>query len=172
MASADVIGFALLLVFILVCYAKSVNLERQADEPGDTEVVHLEDVINIALLVPAKHFAIDVYRQSGNKYGQQTHMYHLENQKEDDLLVDPSDVINEVLKTFRRAKIPAVVIQENTKTNLSFRRVWHGHRGVNEGKKVGSAIIVGGHFGQEFIDATIAYHTDQDQEAIRLETNY
>ena len=56
MASADVIGFALLLVFILVCYAKSVNLERQADEPGDTEVVHLEDVINIALLVPAKHF--------------------------------------------------------------------------------------------------------------------
>ena len=186
MASADVIGFTLLLVFILVCYAESVNLERQADEPGDTEVVDLEDVIDIALLVPAKHFAIDVYRQSGNNYRQQTHMYHFENQKEDDMLVDPSDVINEVLKTFRRAKITSVVIQENTKINLSFRRLWHDHRGVNEGKKVGSAIIIGGHFGQEFIDAISAYHTDkdkdkdkdkdqdqdQDQEAIRVETNY
>ena len=151
-------AFVILGIFVIAAFLRAVDLEDKADDPDNTDVVHLDDLISIALLAPAEHFAMDVYRQSGNKYREQTHMYKREEQKEDSKFVDPSKVINEVLKTFRKAKIPSVVIEENTETNLSFRRLYHDHRGVKEGRKVYSATIVGGHFGQEFVDAVNAHH--------------
>ena len=158
MESGEVFAFVILGIFVVAAFLRAVDLEDKADDPDNTDVVHLDDLISIALLAPAEHFAMDVYRQSGNKYREQTHMYKREEQKEDSKFVDPSKVINEVLKTFRKAKIPSVVIEENTETNLSFRRLYHDHRGVKEGRKVYSATIVGGHFGQEFVDAVNAHH--------------
>ena len=158
MESGEVFAFVILGIFVIAVFLRAVDLEDKADDPDNTDVVHLDDLISIALLAPAEHFAMDVYRQSGNKYREQTHMYKREEQKEDSKFVDPSKVINEVLKTFRKAKIPSVVIEENTETNLSFRRLYHDHRGVKEGRKVYSATIVGGHFGQEFVDAVNAHH--------------
>ena len=158
MESGEVFAFVILGIFVIAAFLRAVDLEDKADDPDNTDVVHLDDLISIALLAPAEHFAMDVYRQSGNKYREQTHMYKREEQKEDSKFVDPSKVINEVLKTFRKAKIPSVVIEENTETNLSFRRLYHDHRGVKEGRKVYSATIVGGHFGQEFVDAVNAHH--------------
>ena len=158
MESGEVFAFVILGIIIIAAFLRAVDLEHKADEPDNTDVVHLDDLISVALLAPAEHFAMDVYRQSGNKYREQTHMYKREEQKEDSKFVDPSKVINEVLKTFRKAKIPSVVIEENTETNLSFRRLYHDHRGVKEGRKVYSATIVGGHFGQEFVDAVNAHH--------------
>jgi len=158
MESGELFAFVILGIFVIAAFLRAVDLEDKADDPDNTDVVHLDDLISIALLAPAEHFAMDVYRQSGNKYREQTHMYKREEQKEDSKFVDPSKVINEVLKTFRKAKIPSVVIEENTETNLSFRRLYHDHRGVKEGRKVYSATIVGGHFGQEFVDAVNAHH--------------
>jgi len=158
MESGEVFAFVILGIIIIAAFLRAVDLEDKADDPDNTDVVHLDDLISIALLAPAEHFAMDVYRQSGNKYREQTHMYKREEQEEDSKFVDPSKVINEVLKTFRKAKIPSVVIEENTETNLSFRRLYHDHRGVKEGRKVYSATIVGGHFGQEFVDAVNAHH--------------
>ena len=158
MESGELFAFVILGIFVIAAFLRVVDLEDKADDPDNTDVVHLDDLISIALLAPAEHFAMDVYRQSGNKYREQTHMYKREEQKEDSKFVDPSKVINEVLKTFRKAKIPSVVIEENTETNLSFRRLYHDHRGVKEGRKVYSATIVGGHFGQEFVDAVNAHH--------------
>ena len=158
MESGEVFASVILGIFVIAALLRAVDLEDKADDSDNTDVVHLDDLISVALLAPAEHFAIDVYRQSGNKYREQTHMYKREEQKEDSKFVDPSKVINEVIKTFRRAKIPSVVIEENTETNLSFRRLYHDHRGVKEGRKVSSATIVGGHFGQEFVDAINAHH--------------
>ncbi len=159
MESGEVFAFVILGIIIIVALVKAIDLENQADDPDNADVVHLHDLVSVALLAPAEHFAMDVYRQSGNKYREQTHMYKREKEQEEDgKFVAPSEVINEVLKTFRRAKIPSVVIEENTVTNLSFRRLYHDHRGVKEGRKVSSATIVGGHFGQEFIDAINAHH--------------
>ena len=158
MESGELFAFVILGIFVIAAFLRVVDLEDKADDPDNTDVVHLDDLISIALLAPAEHFAMDGYRQSGNKYREQTHMYKREEQKEDSKFVDPSKVINEVLKTFRKAKIPSVVIEENTETNLSFRRLYHDHRGVKEGRKVYSATIVGGHFGQEFVDAVNAHH--------------
>jgi len=158
MESGEIFAFVILGIFVIAAFLRAVDLEDKADDTDNTDVVHLDDLISVALLAPAEHFAMDVYRQSGNKYREQTHMYKREEQKEDSKFVDPSKVINEVLKTFRKAKIPSVVIEENTETNLSFRRLYHDHRGVKEGRKVYSATIVGGHFGQEFVDAVNAHH--------------
>ena len=161
MESGEVFAFVILGIFVIAAFLRAVDLEDKADDPDNKDVVHLDDLISIALLAPAEHFAMDVYRQSGNKYREQTHMYKREEQKEDSKFVDPSKVINEVLKKFRKAKIPSVVIEENTETNFSFRRLYHDHRGVKEGRKVYSATIVGGHFGQEFVDAVNAFYENK-----------
>ena len=123
MESGEVFAFVILGIIIIVAFLRAVDLEHKADEPDNTDVVHLDDLISVALLAPADHFAMDVYRQSGNKYREQTHIYKSEQQVADSLLLDPSKAINEVLKTFRRAKISTVVIEENTAAKLSFRRL-------------------------------------------------
>ena len=161
MESGEIFAFVVLGVLVLAAFIRSTDLENKADDPDNKDVVHLDDILSVAKLAPAEHFAMDIYRQSGNKYREQTHMYKTGREREDDELVDPSLVINEVLKTFRRAKIPSVVIEENTETNLSFRRLYHDHRGVKEGRKVSSAKIVGGHFGQEFVDAVNAFYENK-----------
>lgn len=152
MESGEVFAFVILGIIIIVAFLRAVDLEHKADEPDNTDVVHLDDLISVALLAPADHFAMDVYRQSGNKYREQTHIYKSGQQVADSLLLDPSKAINEVLKTFRRAKISTVVIEENTATKLSFRRLYHDHRGVKEGRKVGWACILGERLETDFIE--------------------
>ena len=46
------------------------------------------------------------------------------------------------LSTFRRAKIDAVHVGQNSETELRIARLYHDHRGSNEGKKVGKAVIL------------------------------
>ena len=161
MESGEVFAFVILGILIIAAFLRAVDLEDKADDSDNTDVVHLDDLISVALLAPAAHFAIDVYRQSGNKYREQTHMFNRPLQDEEIEFVDPSKVIIEVIKTFRRAKIPSVVVEENTEKKLSFRRLYHDHRGVKEGRKVYSATIVGGHFGQEFVDAVNAFYENK-----------
>ena len=156
MESGEVFAFVILGIIIIAAFLRAVDLEDKADDPDNTDVVHLGDLISVALLADAKHFVSDIYRQSGNKYREQ--VAHVWTDPEDDRLITASKAINQVLKTFRRAKIPSVVIEENTETRLTFRRLYHDHRGVKEGRKVYSATIVGGHFGQEFVDAVNAHH--------------
>ncbi len=158
MDTGEVFAFVILVILVLASWVKAVGLENKADDPGDPDVVYLDNLRSVARLVRAEHFATDIYRQSGNAYRDQQHMFKRASQSGEIEFVEPSEVIDEVLKTFRRAKIPSVIIEENTETNLSFRRLYHDHRGVKEGRKVFSATIVGGHFGQEFVDAVNTYY--------------
>jgi len=156
MESGEVFASVILGIFVIAAFLMAVDLEDKADDADNIDVVHLDDLVSIALLSDAKHFVSDIYRQSGNKYREQ--VAHFWTDPEDDRLMTASDAINQVLKTFRRAKIASVVIEYNTEKKLTFRRLYHDHRGVKEGRKVYSATILGGHFGQEFVDAINTHH--------------
>lgn len=81
-------------------------------------------------MLSGSHFHIIIYRQSGNVH------------TDYDVTGDAAEAIKKTISTFRRAKINAVNIRQNTLTTFSISRMYHDHHGRAEGKKVGSATII------------------------------
>lgn len=120
------IGIALLL---LVSFIAMMSQQSKLEDPDDIEVVELGQLIDVAELTEGFDYTLRTIRQSGNL------------QKEDQYFSCPRRAIEAGVTTFRRAKIPYVVIDINNSSEISFRRPFHSHRGVNEGKKVGKIEI-------------------------------
>ena len=76
---------------------------QKLDDPNDTSVVYLDQIASVAKLKTASAFGLRIYRQSG--YLQQDDREFSAASGE----TDPSKVIAEAIKTFRRAKINYVV---------------------------------------------------------------
>jgi hypothetical protein len=68
MDTGEVFAFVILVILVLASWVKAVGLENKADDPGDPDVVYLDNLRSVARLVRAEHFATDIYRQSGNAY--------------------------------------------------------------------------------------------------------
>jgi len=132
----QILGIILLVGVIVIAFFKMTFDAQKLNDPNDTSVVYLDQIASVAKLKAASAFGLRIYRQSG--YLQQDDREFSEANGE----TDPSKVIAEAIKTFRRAKIDYVVIDQNTETILEFSRPYHDHRGVKEGKKVGSCVII------------------------------
>lgn len=132
----QILGIILLVGVIVIAFFKMTFDAQKLDDPNDTSVVYLDQIASVAKLKVASAFGLRIYRQSG---------YLQQDDREFSALsgtTDPNKVIAEAIKTFRRAKIDYVVIDQNTETILEFSRPYHDHRGVKEGKKVGSCVII------------------------------
>ena len=133
----NVIGLVLLGGFILASLVAMLTRENKLYDEKDSSVVWLNQLASVSQLEPAKKFSLKIMRQSGNEQQPERHYC-----ADDQSYVQPSAVIEEALKTFRRANIEGVVILENGTRRFDFARMWHDHRGVKEGKKVERAVIV------------------------------
>jgi len=129
MNPADIIGYVLIGVLLLATFIGYAVAEGKLDDPNDTTVIHLERLPGVAKLTGNGRWLVRIIRQSGNVHS------------ESEITGDASAAVSAALATFRRAKIGEIGIPENTESKLRFGRLYHNHRGSNEGKKVGSAHI-------------------------------
>jgi len=133
MGTAEII---FLVGFAVVAFLAVVFKEQRLNDPSDSTYIYLDEVITKAELLPSPQYRIDMYRQSGNPY-KDPYLW----QTNDGSDIPPEDVINHVLKTFRRAKIGDVRVVTNNEKELNICRSMHQHGRKAEGKKFKGAII-------------------------------
>ncbi|WP_404366780.1 hypothetical protein [Marinobacter sp.] len=129
MEGEAIIGFLLMGALVIGVFVVMLNQQQKLDDPNNTEVVYLDQLPQVCGLAEPGKFRVKIFRQSGNL------------QKDDQFFTSVGDAIKTATSTFKRAKIDYVVITTNEEANFSFRRPYHDHRGVKEGKKVGKAEI-------------------------------
>ena len=120
----------LFVILIVVGFVAASNQQKKLEDPENTEVVYLEQISSAAQLSGPGRFRLRTYRQSGNL------------QKDDAVFNSAAEAIKAGVSSFKRSKIPYVVIRTNTTNMLSFSRPYHCHRGRQEGKKMGAIEIV------------------------------
>lgn len=129
MEGEAIIGFLLMGALVIGVFVVMLNQQQKLDDPNNTEVVYLDQLPQVCGLTEPGNFRVRIFRQSGNL------------QKDDQFFTSVGDAIKVATSTFKRAKIDYVVITTNEEANFSFRRPYHDHRGVKEGKKVGKVEI-------------------------------
>ena len=116
-------GFALVLVLVQLARANRENSGASGD------ILHIEDLENVALLSRLEEFDVGFWRQSNEIY------------KIGSAGVSRDLALRELMSTFRKAKIEFVRINKNSTVELDLWRASHGGRGVREGRKLGGASI-------------------------------
>jgi hypothetical protein len=116
-------AFALILLLIQVARSNSGN----GDASGD--IVHIDDLRDVAVLSQLEEFDVGFWRQSSEIY------------KLGRACTSRGQALKDLQSTFRRAKIDFVRIKRNNIDELDVWRASHGARGVREGKKLGGATI-------------------------------
>jgi len=105
------------------------RLDDPSDDPSDDRTLYLNQLPGKLALAAFGVFRVTIYRQSGNVHAEKI------------ITGSAQDALATALSTFRRAKINAVHVGANSETELRIGRLYHDHRGRNEGKKVGNAHI-------------------------------
>lgn len=118
-----IIGFVIFALFMAMLKLNQLN------DPENTTIVTPEQLASLYLLKQGACKAV-LIRQSGNVY------------RELGEFQTPEAALNEVLKSLGRARIDAVSIYQNTSERLEIHRTFHNHRGRQEGKKLGGALII------------------------------
>lgn len=119
----------LIVGLLLVSWWAMSESHRRLDDPNDDRTLHLDQLPGKLALAASGIFRVTIYRQSGNVHTEKI------------VTGSAQDALATALSTFRRAKIDAVHIGANSETELKISRLYHDHRGRNEGKKVGKAHI-------------------------------
>lgn len=130
MDAGMILGLVGMVVIALIGFASSSAKEAAANDEEDKSVLYLDKLAEISLLEQEKPHLVIIFRQSGNI------------QQKDKVYPTAYHAIKAAVSTFKRAKIPYVVINENSSKRLAFSRPSYNHRGAAEGKKVGSAVIM------------------------------
>jgi hypothetical protein len=119
----------LIVGLLLVSWWAMSESHRRLDDPNDDRTLHLDQLPGKVALAAFGIFRVTIYRQSGNVHAEKI------------VTGSAQDALATALATFRRAKIDAVHVGANNETELKIGRLYHDHRGRNEGKKVGKAHI-------------------------------
>lgn len=125
----DVAGYVMLGGLMLIMVLVAMASQEALEDPNNKKVVYLEQLPSLAQLAGNGEWHVIIYRQSGN-----VHSATL-------VRGDASAALQTAMSTMRRAKIDAIAIRKNEAEHLHFSRLFHNHRGSNEGKKVGGAEI-------------------------------
>lgn len=125
----QIIGGILLFGLLgLVWWAQSAS-QSALDDPDNDKVVYLHQLVDVVKLCGRGSWVVTIMRQSGNVHSTKV------------VDGDAAAALQAALATFRRAGIDAVALVTNEASELNVRRLFHNHRGSNEGKKVGGAVI-------------------------------
>jgi hypothetical protein len=126
----EILGAILLVGLLVVTLIATLEAEEQLENPDNKSIVYLHQLQDIAEIKGYGIWLVRVYRQSGN--------IHSENK----IVGEASLALRAAITTFKRAKIDSVGIRDNLEHYLHFGRLFHSHRGSNEGKKVGSVEVI------------------------------
>ncbi|RXR29161.1 hypothetical protein [Sphingobium fluviale] len=118
-----------ILALLLVSWWAMEESHRRLNDPNDDRTVYLDQLRHMLKLAPFGIYRVTLFRQSGN-----IHAEHI-------VTGTAQDALNEAVTTFRRAKIDAVHVGVNSETELQIGRLYHDHRGRNEGRKIGKAVL-------------------------------
>ena len=120
----------LIVGMILFSWWAMQESHARLDDPNDDRTLYLEQLPGKLALSPFGTYRVTMLRQSGN-----VHAEHI-------VTGTAQDALATAMATLRRAQILAVHVGANSETELRIGRLYHDHRGRNEGKKVGGAHIV------------------------------
>ncbi len=129
MECAEVIGLVLLAGLLVASFIAILSQQQKLDDPNNTEIVYLDQLLDMCAMRGLGNFRLRILRQSGNP------------QKNDQYFDNADKAIKAAVSTFKRAKIDYVVITANEAPHFNFRRPYHHHGGKAEGKKAGSVEI-------------------------------
>ena len=122
--------FGPLILFLLIAGWWSVGeSHRRLDDPNDDRTLHLEELPGKLALFAHGVYRVTIFRQSGYVHAEEL------------VTGSAQQALARAMATFRRAGIMAVHVGANSETELIIGRLYHDHRGRNEGKKVGRAHI-------------------------------
>jgi len=124
-----IIAAPLLLLLLGVRWWAVEESKRRLDDPNDNRTVFIDQLPGMVALYAQGVFRVTIFRQSGNIHAEKI------------ITGSAQEALRVALATFRRANIHAVHVGENSDGELRIGRLYHDHRGSNEGKKVGKATI-------------------------------
>ncbi|KPA21661.1 hypothetical protein shim_23680 [Shimia sp. SK013] len=116
------------VIFAVVAVAVILMKEQKLNDPSQMDTIFAHQMRDVCGLKTGPVSAT-LFRQSGNLY------------RDLGLFNRWEDAVTEIEKSFRRAKIDSVYVQENTSNRFEVIRLHHSHRGRAEGKKLGGAVI-------------------------------
>lgn len=108
------------LFFLAVANASQNALE---DESNKT-VVYIDQISDLMEAKGSGRWELIIYRQSGNYHSS----WEANNSKA---------LLTKILQTCKRANIDSVVLKQNTEDCFEIWRLFHNHRGRQEGKRIG-----------------------------------
>ncbi|MBT2130563.1 hypothetical protein [Aliiroseovarius lamellibrachiae] len=117
------VGFLVLIVVVMMMK------EQRLSDPDRSDTIYIDQMRSLSMLRTGPVFAT-LIRQSGGVY------------RELGAFPSIGDAFTEVEKSFRRAKIESVFVEENSMDEFRVIRLHHSHGGKAEGKKLGGALIV------------------------------
>jgi hypothetical protein len=120
----------LIIGVLLISWWATTESHNRLNDPDDDRTLHLDQLPDKLALFAHGIYRVTIFRQSGN-----IHAEHV-------VTGTAQRALAVVMTTFRRAKIDAVHVSVNSAAELQIGRLYHDHRGSNEGKKVGKATIV------------------------------
>lgn len=123
------VGLIIGVPFFAVMYWMINESHRRLDDPDDKSAVYTEQLADLCALAGDRPYMVQVIRQSGNVQSEKVYP-------------DRAAAVAAVLGTLRRAKIDGVWLKINTDSHLLVNRLYHDHRGSNEGRKVGGVQVV------------------------------
>ncbi|MEM1152224.1 MAG: hypothetical protein AAGI03_17055 [Pseudomonadota bacterium] len=124
-AALTILGLAF---FAVIAVAAMLHQQAKLDNQQDYSVVYVSQLPGLMSCRTGPVRAV-LHRQSGNIY------------RDLGEFDDPMIALNEVTKSFNRAKIESVMVRENNKRLLEVWRAFYGHGGKAEGKKLGGSVI-------------------------------
>lgn len=119
----------LILGLLLISWWATTQSENRLNDPTDDRTVYLDQLPHKLALFAYGIYKVTIFRQSGNIHAEQI------------VTGTAEQALSGALATLRRAKIDAVHILMNNEKELHVSRLFHDHRGSNEGRKVGRVTI-------------------------------
>ena len=126
MAGSEFLVFFLIVaVIVFAAFYK----EKSLSDPSNTETIYSEQMVDVQSIRKGP-VEVVLFRQSGNIY------------RELGVFGTVDEALDGIMKSFRRAKIESVCVLQNTPTCFEVIRLHRNHRGSQEGKKLGGALVV------------------------------
>ena len=125
----QLVGLGVVAIFAFIMWLIHENTQAALDDPGNKKAIYLDQLGSVSELRGRGRWSITIIRQSGDFYSSK------------EVYGDADAALAAAVTSFRRAKIDGIGIIKNSATELHFGRLFHNHRGSNEGKKIGQAIV-------------------------------